>query len=145
MDTTTRTDPSPQLQLDAAAAPDAAAAAPAAAPTPAPEQPEAAQKPAARGGSRASTKARVNNPKPKTGKRARPKVEAEPEADDSGRVPVVLKTSRYTGRKGRAIARKTTVLVTVDRGLKLIMLDHAREATEAEKLAAAKADPIFLD
>ena len=53
----------------------------------------------------------------------------------------MLKTSRYTGREGRAVARKTAVLVTVDRGLQLIMLDHAREATEAEAQAAA----VFLD
>jgi hypothetical protein len=100
-----------------------------------------------RSGSRAATKARVTNPKPKAGRRPRKKPEAETEAaeDVSDRVPVVLKTSRYTGRNGRAIARKTTVMVTVDRGLRLIMQDHAREANEAETLAAAKADPIFLD
>lgn len=101
-----------------------------------------------RTGSRAATKARVTNPKPKTGKRSRKKPEAEPEAVEDGvsdRVPVVLKTSRYTGRNGRAIARKTTVMVTVDRGLNLIMLDHAREANEAEATTAGEADPIFLD
>lgn len=100
---------------------------------------------ATRTGSRASTKARVTSPRPKAGARRRNKPETDPAPDtDADRVAVVLKTSRYTGRQGRAIARKTTVLVTVDRGLQLIMLDHAREATEAESKAAAVA-PIYLD
>lgn len=139
MDTTTRNDPSPQLQLDPAAGPEAAA--PEAATAPAAQEQPVAERPAARAGSRAATKARVTNPKPKTGKRARPKAEAEPVADEGDRVAVVLKTSRYTGRNGRAVARKTTVLVTVDRGLQLIMLDHAREASEDE----AKVATVLLD
>lgn len=120
-----------------------AAAAPEAQETP-PEPPVGDASDAARGGSRASTKARVNNPKPKTGAKARRKPEVEPTEPEGERVAVVLKTSRYTGRNGRAIARKRTVLVTIERGLKLVMLDDAREATEAEA-AAARAAPVFLD
>lgn len=108
------------------------------------EKAEAAKKATPAAGSRASTKARVTNPKPKTGRRVRKADEAEAVEPEAERVAVVLKTSRYTGRHGRAVARKSTVLVTVDRGLKLLMLDHAREATEAEA-AAALVKPIYVD
>lgn len=145
MDQIQQPDPSPQLKLepDSASPPAAAPAAPAASP-PAPE-PVVEKPAAARAGSRASTKARVSNPKPKTGARTRKKAEIDPAGPEPDRVAVVLKTSRYTGRNGRAVARKSTVMVTVDRGLKLIMLDHAREASEDEAAAAAAGDPILLD
>lgn len=150
----TRNASDPELELGGAspAAPEPApegpapeAVAPEAPPpeAPPPEAP-AASPPVPRAGSSASTRARVTNPKPKTGKRRRPKAAPAPVEAEGERVAVVLKTSRYTGRKGKAIARKTAVMVTVERGLNLIMLDHAREATEAEA-AVAHATPVFLD
>lgn len=108
---------------------------PSAPPAPAPD-------PAPRTGARSETRARVSKPAAKTGKRPRKTAPVEDAAaPEEDRVAVVLKTSKYTGRNGRAVARKTTVLVTLDRALKLIMLDDAREATDAEKAAAV----VYLD
>lgn len=95
-------------------------------------------------GAGAKTKGRVA-PKPagkaigarKKASKAEPTVKV---VNDAERVTVVLQTSRFRGRDGRAIARRTPVLVTVDRGLQLIMQGYARETTDADKPAVAYLD-----
>lgn len=104
-------------------------------------------------GSGPKTRARVSAA-PKAGKPARigarPRrksdVVTDAPAPDQDRVAVVLQTSRLTGRHGRAVPRRTTALVTVERALGLIVQNAAREATEAEGAAALLAEPrVYID
>lgn len=81
----------------------------------------------------------------RTGARRRKTAEVAP-ASEEERVAVVMKTSRFTGRHGRAVPRRTTALVTVERGLKLIVNGDAREATPEETRAAqSAASPVYID
>lgn len=110
----------------------------------------AAAAPAASGSS-LKTRARVStSAKPRTVKTgARPRkgaVQADDVSPDPDRVVVIMQTSRFTGRYGRAVPRRTAALVTVERGLDLLMQGAAREATAEESAAALAADPpVFID
>lgn len=102
-------------------------------------------------GSSPKTRARVSTPaRPRTVKTgARPRkgaVQADDVSPDPDRVVVIMQTSRFTGRHGRAVPRRTAALVTVERGLDLLMQGAAREATAEESAAALAADPpVFID
>lgn len=97
---------------------------------------------AAGAGSRTARKVSQKPARKAIGARKRPSPAASEAAavDDGDRVTVVLQTSRFRGRDGRAIARRTPVLVTVDRGLELIMQGYARESVEGDKPGVAYLD-----
>lgn len=99
----------------------------------------------------AKTRARVTGTAPRKsagrpGARPRKSAAPEPVEPEADRVAVVMQTSRFTGRNGRAVARRTTALVTVSRGLELIIQNAAREATSEEFAAALAATPrVYID
>lgn len=113
--------------------------------TPPATEPTAAKPKAARAagsGSRTKGKVPPNEGRKAIGARKKPS-KAAPKAEaveDGERQTVVLLTSRFRGRDGRAIARRTPVLVTVERGLQLIIQGYAREAVEGDKPPVAYLD-----